>query len=425
MKKVLLVIVIIIFHHTLFSQSWKVVSKMPRPVYGAVGVEHDSLIYIFGGYSDSLLSASGFIQIFDPRKMQWKVLDEVLINPRYGASGVIYGDKVYMFGGNNTPVFNTYGLEQFRVTTDESSAISNYNFNFNRKFATVQLYNNKIYGFGGYPDFLANDSLNLPYFFSYDLDSAKIDIQNRTDFIDDLPWQQMSALIGERIYVMGGIFNGVLNSVHYLDISNNSWHKMDKKLSVERYGGTATALDNNTILLIGGRNEREKIIGYNELFYINEQQDKIFIDSLMYPRAEHITIKYGTSLFVIGGIGNRNHSLSQVEELDLSAIETSVSEKDFIKNPDEISLLHNYPNPFNPSTTISFNAKTKIDIELEIFDITGNKVCTLYNGIVFNGENKFHWSGKNTQGKDVSSGIYFYRVKSDHFITTRRMILLR
>ena len=88
-------------------------------------------------------------------------------------------------------------------------------------------------------------------------------------------------------------------------------------------------------------------------------------------------------------------------------------------------LYSNYPNPFNPTTTISFSLPNEEDIELVIFNIKGQKVKTLYSGIVEEGKHTMIWNGKNTNNKLVSSGIYFYKLKTNNKELTRKMLMMK
>lgn len=86
----------------------------------------------------------------------------------------------------------------------------------------------------------------------------------------------------------------------------------------------------------------------------------------------------------------------------------------------DFELLHNYPNPFNPSTIIQYSIPTEEFITLKIFDILGREVETLINQNQKPGSYEIEWNANNQ-----SSGIYFYRIRADHFIQTKKMLLLR
>jgi len=95
-------------------------------------------------------------------------------------------------------------------------------------------------------------------------------------------------------------------------------------------------------------------------------------------------------------------------------------------------LSQNFPNPFNPSTTLPFQVKSlelgvgrSYHTTLTIFNILGQKVRTLVDEEKLPGEYKVIWDGKDETGKDVASGIYFYKLKSGEFNQTKKMLLLR
>ncbi|MGH1365217.1 MAG: right-handed parallel beta-helix repeat-containing protein [Calditrichia bacterium] len=98
--------------------------------------------------------------------------------------------------------------------------------------------------------------------------------------------------------------------------------------------------------------------------------------------------------------------------------------------PEKFSLGQNYPNPFNPTTTITFQAPTKGNIQLEIFNVLGQKVKTLLNSDVDAGEYKLLWDSRNGSGNRVASGLYFYRAyftdeSGKQIVKSKKMILLR
>ena len=88
-------------------------------------------------------------------------------------------------------------------------------------------------------------------------------------------------------------------------------------------------------------------------------------------------------------------------------------------------LYGNYPNPFNPKTTISFSLPEEEDIELTIYNIKGQKVKTLYSGLADEGEHTMIWEGKDSNDKLVSSGLYFYKLKTNNKELTRKMLMMK
>lgn len=93
--------------------------------------------------------------------------------------------------------------------------------------------------------------------------------------------------------------------------------------------------------------------------------------------------------------------------------------------PEVYHLAQNYPNPFNPTTTIDFSIPTRSNVSLEIFNILGQSIKVLVNSSLGAGEYSVNWDGTNEANSTIPSGIYFYRLKTDSFVETKRMILLK
>ena len=90
-----------------------------------------------------------------------------------------------------------------------------------------------------------------------------------------------------------------------------------------------------------------------------------------------------------------------------------------------ISLLKNYPNPFNAQTSISFSLTEKQNVSLHIYNIMGQKIRTLLDNKLTEGFNTIVWDGKNNEGHDVGSGVYLYRLSTNDQSVSKRMILLK
>ena len=88
-------------------------------------------------------------------------------------------------------------------------------------------------------------------------------------------------------------------------------------------------------------------------------------------------------------------------------------------------LLPNYPNPFNPYTTIRYYLPKQVKIKLVIFNLLGEEVKTMVDDIQPAGENSVLWDGRNNSGKTVNSGIYIYRLQTENVMLSHKMILLK
>jgi hypothetical protein len=98
---------------------------------------------------------------------------------------------------------------------------------------------------------------------------------------------------------------------------------------------------------------------------------------------------------------------------------------DTIEIPQKTKLHNNYPNPFNPSTAISFDLSSENLVNIEIYNSKGQKIKSLINKTYAPGKYTLIWAGKDDYNKQVTSGIYFYKIKSGSYTHTKKMILMK
>ncbi len=120
----------------------------------------------------------------------------------------------------------------------------------------------------------------------------------------------------------------------------------------------------------------------------------------------------------------------QGPEYDIGAYEYSDSFATAIVSgkgrlPGGYRLVNNYPNPFNPVTTIQYFIARPGPATIWVYNALGQKIRTLAQGIHNRGSHTIVWDGRDSQGRNVSSGVYYYRLIADNFIITKKMILLR
>ena len=90
-----------------------------------------------------------------------------------------------------------------------------------------------------------------------------------------------------------------------------------------------------------------------------------------------------------------------------------------------LTLHQNHPNPFNPSTTISFYLPERCDVRLEVFDVSGRRVTCLIDDSMDKGPRSAEWNGNYQKGNTAASGVYFYRLTAGTKTISKKMILLR
>jgi len=93
--------------------------------------------------------------------------------------------------------------------------------------------------------------------------------------------------------------------------------------------------------------------------------------------------------------------------------------------PVDYSISNNYPNPFNPLTSINYSLSRKSRVTIEIYNVLGQKVITLIDANKLAGEYQVDWNGKDSKGRLVSTGIYFYKFQAGDFVDTKKMLLLK
>ena len=93
--------------------------------------------------------------------------------------------------------------------------------------------------------------------------------------------------------------------------------------------------------------------------------------------------------------------------------------------PEKFTLFQNYPNPFNPETTLCFDLPRQTRIELIVYNLLGQQVKVLFAGLKPAGTHRIRWDGRDSMGRLLPSGIYFYQIRADDFKTVRKMSLIR
>ncbi len=116
------------------------------------------------------------------------------------------------------------------------------------------------------------------------------------------------------------------------------------------------------------------------------------------------------------------YSLYEVQVFNNIAADLKEEDKNL---PFNFSLSNNYPNPFNPTTTINYTVPKASNVKIEIYNSLGQRVNVLKDSFHEAGKYNLVWNGKNSFGNPVSSGIYFYRMSAEGFTLVKKMILIK
>ena len=103
----------------------------------------------------------------------------------------------------------------------------------------------------------------------------------------------------------------------------------------------------------------------------------------------------------------------------------TASSEDNLGLPVEFALFQNYPNPFNPSTQIAFDVPSSEFVTLRVFNLLGQDIKTLASKLMSPGKYTFEWNGTDLLNNDAASGVYFYELRGETFVSRKKMLLIR
>jgi len=170
----------------------------------------------------------------------------------------------------------------------------------------------------------------------------------------------------------------------------------------------------------GTDNSRE-FSHYNIYRNVDEGAFSLLDTTLVFAYVDSLS-ETGDYGYYVTAMYAQNNQSNPTETIIIEYLQTD-TENELI--PVATTLNGNYPNPFNPETTIKFNLKENSKVTIEIYNIKGQKVKTLMNDVKNAGYHSVIWDGKDDKGKNVTSGIFLYRMKADKYSSTRKMILLK
>jgi len=127
--------------------------------------------------------------------------------------------------------------------------------------------------------------------------------------------------------------------------------------------------------------------------------------------------------FIFGSDGYEGGEGWYIDDVQITGVVDN--EDDLITTTASVMLHENYPNPFNPSTTISFSLPTQMPVRLDIYNLKGQLVKNLVNAELLSGNHKLVWNGLDNNNRSVASGIFYYRIRTSQGEQTKKMLLLK
>src|SRR5690554_59833 len=169
--------------------------------------------------------------------------------------------------------------------------------------------------------------------------------------------------------------------------------------------------------IIESRNREERnLLGYN----VYRDDVMINTETVTETDYEDIVTEIGFYSYYVTAL----YEVGESEASNIVEVEVTVSVDD-LTSPFVNELRQNYPNPFNPETTIEFSLETRQRVKINIYNITGQQVKTIVDDVLDAGEHRIVWNSVGSNNKKLPSGIYLYRMTTDKYNDTRKMILLK
>ncbi len=195
-------------------------------------------------------------------------------------------------------------------------------------------------------------------------------------------------------------------------------------LSYYAYGGCPVVNNFDVLEITGPGQYALEYPIYNSLSYYAG----IYTDQLNNASQPLRTVWVGHSFQIIRNASNtvaaRNEFLQMTYNLFENPVGVDITDSE--PTPMAYGLAQNFPNPFNPSTRIQFAMPTKGHVSLKIYNVAGQLVKTLQNGVMDAGSHELTWDGSNNLGSNVASGVYFYKINAgDNYENMKKMVLLR
>lgn len=167
----------------------------------------------------------------------------------------------------------------------------------------------------------------------------------------------------------------------------------------------------------------------------NTEYSQIFIDGILVSSDTTTRIEYewitkdnflAANMESQDGEMEPNFTVAQGFERLKSLTPTSIVDKQNLISPTGFELYQNYPNPFNPETVIKYQTSLTKNIRIDVYDLNGRWVTTLIDRQKSAGSYFTFWNGKNSDGLDVASGVYFYTLNiAGKKVQSRKMVLIR
>lgn len=411
-QKFVLIVVVFgtLFLQKVHSKEWKTFLPLNTPRAGAASVVLDGKIYVLGGKSldNKVLNT---VECYDPANQVWL---ENAIPPfkkeRYNAAAVAFNGKIYLIGGRSAEEI----LEEVEVYDPVQNKWEGVqNIHEAREGHVAFILNNHIYIIGGQE----NEYELTKEIEWYDEARDKWEEENKKCPFPRVA--QFGASVNDLYYMFGGYYYGMSKESYRWNKQNmhKSWEQLPSLSQPRAYG--ATVVKDDSIFLIGG----ETPSGKSDLVEVFDVSNESFQTGppLPSPRSGLSGVALNDTIYVMGGYDNETGN--PTVEVNILA-ETATAIEPLVKGafPESKILIHGYPNPFNGQISLEVEFPQFASYQIDIYNLTGQHVKTLFNGAISRGSKHFNWQGRNDLGQAVSSGIYWLVVRSAEHLASFKIV---
>jgi len=433
---------------------WKDVSSSPCPsprYWSAMAMIDKKTVVLFGGYDGGNIIFRD-TWVFDLQTKTWtQMAGNNAPTERVRASMAYAGDgKVVLYGGS--PLYTgprgtfpqaletwVYDLASDTWTKMSPSgappALDGHSMCFIGG-------GDKVLMFGGR---LIKQKSQSDQTWIYDLSENKWQRKNSSGTKPSKRSSLGMAYFGDDQAVIFGGYNGVsqMDETWLYDRGSAKWTKINPTTKPPaRYSLTAAYLGGDQIVIFGGRadvlndpNGNSEAVLYGDTwvfdFSANTWTEDVNSQSPIpraNPRMAETSLNGSTKVVLFGGntdldylndtwlFGGGDYMAKEID--DQPQVEVAALPKNF-------ALNQNYPNPFNPETEISYELPNDGNVVLKVYSVLGVEVKTLVNEYKKAGYHNISWNGKDNAGRQVSSGLYIYRLETNSKIAVKKMTFMQ
>jgi N-acetylneuraminic acid mutarotase len=404
---------------------WTFKNPIPTGRGFTSGTVIDGKIYVTGGFP-SHYSVTAANEMYDPETDTWTEMD-TMPAARCGHATCTFNGKMYVFGGLSVSPYGYANNNVYEYDPQTDTWTQKAGMPYENAFCGIAVLNDTIYLIGGTTNFYEPPIATvMAYEPITETWAEKASLSSARAFMS-------ACVVDGKIYIFGGTDENLLsiayNYVEVYDPATNTWTaKADMPTGRFVLG---TCLMSGKIYAVAGIADKLNVVPTNEMydpvtdtwvtktpmqerrhtFFFGSVEDKIYAISGSYPDPKN------PSEPVI---------LTSVEEYDPAADTVIITSVEDYGGIDQASsgIYQVYPNPFDEEVRIRYELKNQARVVVNIINLLGQEVLTLVDEDMPAGLHEVIWDGKNVNGQQMESGIYFCILNvNNEFSETRKLIL--